>query len=232
MARQLTIGDMTFNTATSARDFIRTFMNNAEVDTPLTNDDERFVLALLGRHPHSTEKIGSGIEYFVVRINRFVGRANRGLWIKRTDGSEIDFSWVECLKPSTHEYRVKNAMRSAIQDDVFEFKRITFNGRSTVDCKITGLPVAFADADVHHVPSFVELVERFTGRDYAGIEVDAGKCEAQIGDRLVDDAYRDKWVEYHKQTAGLFIVDRAAHQKLGKVTGLTSINLSEDSETF
>ncbi|XP_078439669.1 DCL-like protein [Wolffia australiana] len=64
----------------------------------LTNEDEKAVVEnLLVYHPHSEDKIGCGIDCIMVdRHPRF--RNSRCLFVVRTDGVFIDFSYQKCLR--------------------------------------------------------------------------------------------------------------------------------------
>lgn len=218
MATPITIGDATYPRKKDAEAAVRAMVNSAPLETPLTDGNAAFVRGLLARHPHIAEKTGSGVQHFFVRINRVVGRANRGLWIQRTDGTEIDFSWWECLRPSSHRQRVLNAMRAAIQPDMLRFKREAFSNADPPVCALTGEPIAFDACDVHHDPPFLDLVDRFLCGDYDAVRVDVGKTACQFGDRLADDDIRQAWTEYHRHHATLHLVSRDAHQRLTRST--------------
>jgi hypothetical protein len=107
-------------------------------------------------------------------------------------------------------------MRTAVQRDVYAFKVDAFRNADVLKCEITGEPLRLGEADVHHVPPFVELVEGFLNGSYDDVVVDSGMSATQIGDRLVDNVLEAAWVEYHKQNAGLKIVSRDAHRRLKK----------------
>ncbi|CAK9317121.1 unnamed protein product [Citrullus colocynthis] len=64
----------------------------------LTSEDERIVVdRLLAHHPHSEDKIGCGLESIMVdRHPQF--RHSRCLFVIRTDGGWIDFSYQKCLR--------------------------------------------------------------------------------------------------------------------------------------
>lgn len=64
----------------------------------LTDEDEKAVVEnLLVYHPHSEDKIGCGIDCIMVdRHPRF--RNSRCLFVVRTDGVFIDFSYQKCLR--------------------------------------------------------------------------------------------------------------------------------------
>lgn len=64
----------------------------------LTLEDEKAVVEkLLAYHPHSEDKIGCGLESIMVdRHPQF--RHSRCLFVVRTDGGWIDFSYQKCLR--------------------------------------------------------------------------------------------------------------------------------------
>ncbi|XP_027090106.1 protein DCL homolog, chloroplastic-like [Coffea eugenioides] len=64
----------------------------------LTAEDEKTVIErLLAYHPHSEDKIGCGLDSIMVdRHPQF--RHSRCLFVVRTDGGWIDFSYQKCLR--------------------------------------------------------------------------------------------------------------------------------------
>ncbi|KAL7155008.1 hypothetical protein ABFS83_03G044400 [Erythranthe nasuta] len=64
----------------------------------LTPEDEKAVVdKLLAHHPHSQDKIGCGLDSIMVdRHPQF--RHSRCLFVVRTDGGWIDFSYQKCLR--------------------------------------------------------------------------------------------------------------------------------------
>ncbi|KAJ8772827.1 hypothetical protein K2173_028004 [Erythroxylum novogranatense] len=64
----------------------------------LTAEDEEVVIEkLLRHHPHSEDKIGCGLDFIMVdRHPQF--RQSRCMFVVRTDGGWIDFSYQKCLR--------------------------------------------------------------------------------------------------------------------------------------
>ncbi|KAG8377466.1 hypothetical protein BUALT_Bualt08G0035900 [Buddleja alternifolia] len=64
----------------------------------LTPQDEKDVVnKLLAHHPHSEDKIGCGLDSIMVdRHPQF--KHSRCLFVVRTDGGWIDFSYQKCLR--------------------------------------------------------------------------------------------------------------------------------------
>ncbi|GLT58888.1 hypothetical protein SLA2020_317480 [Shorea laevis] len=64
----------------------------------LTAEDERAVVEkLLSYHPHSEDKIGCGLDSIMVDHHPQF-RSSRCLFVVRTDGGWIDFSYKKCLR--------------------------------------------------------------------------------------------------------------------------------------
>ncbi|XP_045827172.1 protein DCL homolog, chloroplastic [Trifolium pratense] len=77
----------------------------------LTVEDEKAVVEkLLAYHPHSEDKIGCGLESIMVdRHPQF--RQTRCLFVVRTDGGWIDFSYQKCLREYVREKYPAHAER-------------------------------------------------------------------------------------------------------------------------
>ncbi|WP_314452258.1 DCL family protein [uncultured Microbacterium sp.] len=87
---------------------------------------------LLDLHPDAKEKIGDGVEHF------FVGRTSdgdkfnvrpdaTGIWIERTNGEKVDFSYNTCIDQHTPELDAKEGLRLAVEDRRLDYReaRIT-----------------------------------------------------------------------------------------------------------
>ncbi|KAI5655253.1 hypothetical protein M9H77_32440 [Catharanthus roseus] len=77
----------------------------------LTAEDERLVVErLLAYHPHSEDKIGCGLDSIMVdRHPQF--RNSRCLFVVRTDGGWIDFSYQKCIRAYIREKYPSHAER-------------------------------------------------------------------------------------------------------------------------
>jgi hypothetical protein len=94
----LTIGDHQFQSKTAARAYCKARINGYRDGDTVSPEDHRFLMALLQRHAHASEKIGSAVKRFYRAEAPKPSYNNRCFWIERTDRSEIDFSIGECLK--------------------------------------------------------------------------------------------------------------------------------------
>jgi hypothetical protein len=103
MAKEpITIGPLTFNTQTAAREYIQEVLHRHTLKVPIEGLDHTFVFDLLNLHPGAKEKIGVGVKHFTVE------KATGGtvcFYITRIDGSRDNFSFKNCIAP--HLYRVE-----------------------------------------------------------------------------------------------------------------------------
>jgi len=90
------IGSVHFAKKADATEHVRGLIGRYSIGSFLDSEDESFCLALFSRHSHYSEKVGSGIESIEVRRDEY---GNKHFQIHRTDGSDIDISWVQCISP-------------------------------------------------------------------------------------------------------------------------------------
>src|ERR1051325_5039420 len=90
-------GHLSFPTQKAALDYVRALVAryNPEDEIGEGSADFRDVQAFLQRHPEKEQKVGCGIAAFIVRLD---GNGNKMLWLRRTDGTETDFSFYSCVK--------------------------------------------------------------------------------------------------------------------------------------
>ena len=213
MRKPVIIGAHTFPTKKEATGHIRRILYATVPGMPVAPEDHPFLLALVERHPHAVRKIGAGVLRFEVRPNpTYPG--NYGFWIVRTDGSETDFSFVECLSPSTYQDDVRHAMRGSVADQIIEYKQEAFARGGTVYCLVTAEPVTWDTCHVDHAPpTFLELADRFAALKggYEGIPLTDPSTDGAIGREIAEPGALFEWQEYHRRHARLRIVSPYAN---------------------
>ena len=83
----------------------------------ISTNDEKFLLELIKNHPQYKLKCGSGISKFFIKKTQW---NNNGFYLKRTDNTETDFSYIQCLNPRSKIQNIKTACRSAIAKDMMQ----------------------------------------------------------------------------------------------------------------
>jgi hypothetical protein len=202
------LGAAVFGSKAEAKAAFRRILNDHPDDVPLRGDDAELVSLLIheGRHPQTAEKVGPGIAEIVVRPS---GYGTRGFWLRRVDGSTVDFSYLTALDgPPRPEANVRAALRWEIDDQIAIFRdrhrQLAVHG--LVTCELCGQLVAAEGAHVDHAaPTFHPLASRFA-QATGGWTALTVECVGATGRRLVDRQLAQVWRLYHGHTARLRLV--------------------------
>lgn len=214
MAKGYTINGEYFKTKKALSDKIRSILYAYEYGHVLNDINLKFMNAVLAMHPSADVKIGCGVSSIFVRQNP-VFKKNREFWIKRTDGTETDFSFLECLKPTDPLRKFKNACRQAISGDIFVFRVNNLDGDST--CPITGIALNVHNVHVDHTPpnTFDGIVKDFISvNSIDPTQIVLNSADGETGDSFNDLVLSEKFVAYHNEKAILRLV--SAHANLSE----------------
>lgn len=168
----------------------------------LDPDAFAFLMHVLSHHPHADLKIGPGVAAF------FVSAApgyTPGFWVRRVDGSVVDFSWNECLKPASKVQQIRDAARRVVQHQI-DAHRATARPM----CQACG---ALDRLQVDHVHPLSALVDAWI----------AGHGEPEImhddsvtmGNRFALQTAADDWAQYHSAHATLQILCVSCNARKG-----------------
>ena len=209
------VGGMTFTTKQALEVYVKSILRGAELGR-LASDDEAFMADLLTNHPSADVKIGAGIRS--IRVGRN-GYNARGFFVTRIDGTEVDFSYKQCIRPFTHATKVKFAFRRAIEDQTLAVKQAVFPNRSaSITCPITGEPITFSSAHVDHEPphTFKALLETYLSeRGWTYDDIPLIEPRDGVGKELSDDLAFD-WGIWHRLHARLRVISAYANTHLVK----------------
>jgi hypothetical protein len=75
--------------------YIREMISRHAVGTFLDEENMGFCLALFMFHPEAAPKFGTGISQVEVRRDEY---GNKHFQVHRSDGSNDDISWVQCVR--------------------------------------------------------------------------------------------------------------------------------------
>lgn len=208
MKQRLEIGGITFETKEAAKRHTSQLLRSLPFGE-VADEHVRFLVSLLNRHPKARQKQGVGILGFEVRRNEY---GSKGFWVVRRDGTATDFSYRECISPTSNRTNVLSAFRQEIQYQIIGFKREAWSREYT--CPITDRPFDFEEGDVDHEPPlFVDLVERFLGAHGTRLEsVLVRDGDGVIGATLLDRSLAQDWREFHKGHARLSLLSREGHR--------------------
>jgi len=160
--------------------------------------------ALIELDVDATEKIGAGIDHWVVFSNRDLrpNRNSTGYRIMRVDGTgPIKFGYGDVLTPPTPRTFVQRALTDEVAGLMVEFRRRQF-ATGPVYCANTGLLIDdFINSKaVHHDPSRSELHEAFLSSEGLTFETVGLKKQTppKSGFLLADRSLATRWVNYQR----------------------------------
>jgi Protein of unknown function (DUF3223) len=140
-------------------------------DEMITAFNDHADLLALVRHYDETaghNKIGVGVEKFYRRHNTCSGFSSSGFWLRRVDGTETDFSFVQAVRgrARSQEQEFYEACRIVVAEDIGAAKAQVFaehaDATGCIPCELTGQPLSFDRAQVDHAdPTFRQLVSIF-----------------------------------------------------------------------
>jgi Protein of unknown function (DUF3223) len=215
VAKQIILPSRTFPTQASALEYFRSVMYAYEIGETVSDPrHHRLLLELSERHRDAIEKRGPGIkEFFVDRTEAgdygYVSPKSRGIWIRRIDGSTVDWSYQTAIKKPGPRANLKDALRLAVNDRRVRFRDRKFQS-GPVNCELTGAMIPSKDlADViYRTPSWDELVEGFVATigGWASVDTNSGYGEVAVGGRLSDPNALVMWLDFWDRHANLLVV--------------------------
>lgn len=176
---------------------LRGYPVGSRVDDP---EHHRLLLDLLDMHPYAEDKIGPGVEAFAIAPPQ--RGPYSGFQVIRTDGTRIDFSYQDCLKPRTYRQQVLNVMGDEVRQtksDYFEARRAA----DTLISDLSGQPLASTDIAVSYFqgPAFNAIAEEFA-ESLGGWETIELTSSAEQGlGRFVDRDLAERWFIHHQERA-------------------------------
>lgn len=218
VAKPVDLPSMSFPTRKAAKEWVRdNIKDHYSLEETVTDPLHTQVLFdLLDRDDDAAEKIGAGVKEFFIRLTslgdghiRYVRRDARGIWIRRVDGSEDDWSYTSAIDQEGIQSDVKDALRAVINEDRLAFRDEVF-ANGPVQCARTGVIItSLHDAEVRYVdPSWSQLAAGFaqTQGGWAQITLTAGGGNTQISGSLADPTQLQAWKDYWTQHARPVIV--------------------------
>ena len=211
--KNATIRGVTFTTRKALETHIRGIINAAQINVPLSDGDNDFMMDVLQHHPEFEEK-AYGAYDIVVRINRGIHFSNRGLWLLRCDGTEVDISWPVALdaKPTSHSRLMRDAARHAIHPQIQAFR-----DKGGHVCAICGKPVSRQDTHIDHTPpyTFENLFTQWFASDGVDIDLDDTGLHPVFSSPAVSMA----WQHFH----AAFAVLQVTHGKCNMSQGAGAV---------
>jgi hypothetical protein len=209
------IGSLEFKSITACYEYARKIINSEIGKFEANHPTYNFLIDLLENHPEKNEKIGCGVNYFIIEPNRLNPTGN-GVYIIRNDGSCIDFSWRLCCgknkNASTYNYNLTFAMRNAVKEYTIGYKQ-SHELKCEV-CLITNLEYSQYHVD-HKTTPFSLIVEQFLQVNKCN-NISFNDCYlSHSAEFKQDEPIKNKWIEYHNQVADYQILCASCNSSKG-----------------
>lgn len=220
MGKQLVfnIGDNVFKTKNDLKNFTKSILNKYSFNSPIDTIDYNFICELLKRHPEYDRKVGSGIKSIVIRPDGHWGKT-RCFHIICIDGTETDFSYINCIDNDTSREPLrmfKLSARGAVEGQIIthlsNYIRRTIDGNNNVVCEMEKIRIKREEATVDHIPplTFDKIVEGFIKMK----NIDPSQIEyTGFGDNEYNKQFKDPYIKtqfatYHKTVAKLRVISK------------------------
>lgn len=216
MAKPVVLPSRTFPTQSAAESYFRSILHGYAIGEVVSDPfHHQLLLELNDRHRAGTEKAGVGIAEFYIdkppdEPGRIVRADARGIWIRRTDGSPVDWSFLTAIRSPSKYSDVSEALRMAVSVQRQNFRERAF-AAGPVFCAFTGVVLRdLHQADVvYRNPRWSQLIEGFVKTVPGGlhaIATDSGFGEIQLGQALTDGSLVSAWRIYYDANANPIIV--------------------------
>jgi Protein of unknown function (DUF3223) len=204
-------------------------------NAPLSPEDDAFIRTALQNHPDVDEKIGIGIDHFVVDDD---GQRSCCIWAVRPDKTRTPISKKACLDKPSPLNEFSRACRAAIavdaiqaKNDAFGIKHVapgmhewdlTLDPLPTIICPATGCEITYDQAHAHHddpwpfkkiVEAFLESRPDINRDDLCSYIQRVPGMDTKI--QLKDQVLAADFYLFHKERASLVVVSGEANRSNG-----------------
>lgn len=204
-----------FSSKEAVAQHARSIKDKYKPGTYLEGDELAFMYALLTWHPDAAIKIGAGVKAILIRANPMYGQNE--FYLLRVDGSATEFSYKQCVQPSTPAADFRAACRVAIMPDIVAFSERWF-AQNAVNprCALTGERLTKAKAHVDHEPptTFQNLLGEFVRLhdiDMGNVKLLGKTADNTFRLRIADPDLEKAWIEFHRKYAKLRVISEQAN---------------------
>ena len=204
--------ELSLNTQKEVIQKIHEIIDTTEMYTPLDHG-LFFLLQVLKHHRYYESKVGVGIKHLEIRWNQNdCGKLTKGLWIIRTDSTEIDISWRQALLPNG-EPSLKEMVSSAARYETRAQIDLFYRNESRSVCELCHKHISqYDEIHVDHIQVFEQLFSNFLDTvhmTYSDIKIH----HLGLDNEFVDRHIALLWSQYHMKYATLRIVHSKCNLK-------------------
>lgn len=217
------IAGIPFPTKNAIVEYVRTLFECYDVGECLNDEHFQFVMELLKGHSRYKLKVGCGIKSVRIDLNT-EWKKYKMFTLIRTDGTEADVSYRECVYPTSKKQHFAAACRNAVVDDILAFKQRHYDQlrdeNNCVPCELSGVLVHWNDAHIDHAPpwTFQRIVEHALNTwhlDLERLEL-GGDEDGAFQNYFVDEKLKKQFKILHGNLARLRVVSKEVNLKLGR----------------
>jgi hypothetical protein len=205
------VNGLSFPTKTALSQYAQDILRSYRAGETVTPDHAAFLSEFVLRHPSADVKIGAGIAGF--RVAKVAFNSN-GFILDRVDGTSIDFSYKQCIRPVTQASRVKYAMRRAIASQVIAVKQAVLPDRETmIECPVTGEIIDYRNSHVDHIPpkTFANLLQAYVTEMGVRLEDIPLLPDPNGIGWLLTQVWAASWGDWHQAHAELRVISAYAN---------------------
>ena len=93
-AKPVSIGDRKFSLQKDALAFFSKMLSSYGKGDRVSDENAVDLRALLSKHVNYDEKVGAGLDYFIVDADEYGGQC---FWIVRVDSTKVNFTYKRCV---------------------------------------------------------------------------------------------------------------------------------------
>lgn len=219
VAKPVVLRTFRWATITEAKAAFKKILHAYDLDEVIADPTHDAMLReLLEQHQGVREKTGDGVAHFyIARTEQEDGAvkiwSGRGIWIRRVDGSTVDFGYNGAIAGPSAKVDAKDAMRHAVKSRRDDYRESRYASDSEVECFLSGDVLNETDAQVIYVdPAWEQLSYRFAQIEggWEHLDVSSGNGAAQIGGRLADADVLRRWLDFFDAHANMELASRSA----------------------
>jgi hypothetical protein len=217
-----TLGGKSYTTKVRLKQVCQEMLSRYSDRQQIAGEDDLFLRDLIHWHPDSKHKIGCGVDYFFK--NRTAQPTGSCFWIRRLDGTVVDFSYKKTIDGSrdTLNAMFSKACRWAVLKDILDAKENHFmqygNSDGLIECELTGRLIDRTEAQADHAPPmvFAAIVCSFKALTFDEITPDIFKPE-EDGATVIefkDSRVVERFLTYHYKVAKLRMVAKDENYRI------------------
>lgn len=238
-SKTIKIGEREFKSKKSLQELCKRILNSTQVGNKLEGEYFDIMDFVFKMHPEYFSKI-KGMTYTIHKRPAVINKKNNEFYIKRADGSEVDFSYLKCFKKTqdsdmaTIKKHLKWTIREQMQyhkKEKYERIKIISGGQYGIRCESSGEFITWDQIHLdHHPVPFDNIMNEWldkTGYGERELALDKDP-EATYSYSFKDKNIEREWQEYHYTRATYMLIKDKINLSKGKKVVETETSLTQE----